>query len=217
MRARGSVSIVMAAALGMGAILAAFVADVTLVSAARGRAQVVADAAALAAVQELVVPTQDPEEVARAYAEEAGARLVSCRCEPGDDEAVVHVEMDVRLPWLGESRTVLGRARAVVTAPEGARGLEPWFVARLGCLFARVQGLSIVSGFRTRAEQARLYREKPRLAAPPGRSMHERGLAADLGFGSAAARTAAHRQASSCGLRFPVSYEPWHIEPAGIP
>jgi LAS superfamily LD-carboxypeptidase LdcB len=89
------------------------------------------------------------------------------------------------------------------------------FAARLSCLIDRVAGLSIVSGFRTRAEQAALHRLKPHLAAPPGHSNHERGLAADLGFASDAARRAAHGRAASCGLEFPMSWEPWHVEPAG--
>jgi hypothetical protein len=45
--------------------------------------------------------------------------------------------------------------------------------------------------------------------------MHELGLAADLGFPTDQAREHAHASAASCGLQFPVDYEPWHIEPLG--
>jgi hypothetical protein len=38
-------------------------------------------------------------------------------------------------------------------------------------------------GFRTHAEQARLHAQKPGLAARPGHSMHEVGLARDLTYG----------------------------------
>jgi hypothetical protein len=204
-------------ALGFAGILAAFGADVARASAARGRAQAVADAAALAAAQELVVPSdRTPEAVAAEYAELGGAGLVACRCDPGGDDVVVTVELDVRLPLVGQTRTVTASARAVVATPSGSEGLRPMFAARLSCLFDRVAGLFIVSGYRTRAEQAALHRLKPHLAAPPGHSNHERGLAADLGFASDASRRTAHRQAASCGLEFPVPYEPWHIEPAGL-
>ena len=211
---RGSVTVIAAAVLAMSAILGALVVDLTLAARTRARAQVVADAAALAAGQELVVPRRDPAEVAREYAESAGATLVSCRCLPGGDDVVVGIALSAELPFLGREVVATAHARAVPVLPGDAAGLQAWFAARLGCLFARVDGLSIVSGFRTRAEQERLWEEKPGLAAPPGRSMHEVGLAADLGFETDAARALAHPAASGCGLRFPVPFEPWHVEPA---
>ncbi|MGH2692004.1 MAG: Rv3654c family TadE-like protein [Actinomycetota bacterium] len=213
---RGSASLVMAAALGLAAILSALSADVSRVATARVRAQTAADAAALAAAQELVAPSStSPAQAAEQYAGRHGAAITECNCDPGSDEALVTVELEVSLPFLGGERTVSAEARAVVEASKMA-GLVPAFAARLGCLFAKVPGLSIVSGFRTHAEQAALHEEKPALAAPPGHSMHELGLAADLGFPSDTARALAHSAAPSCGLEFPVSYEPWHIEPIGI-
>ena len=214
---RGSASLTLTVALAFAASLSAFAADAARASAARARAQVAADAAALAAAQELVVPSdRTPTEVAADYAERNGARLVSCRCDPGGSDVVVTVELEVSLPLLRQTRTVGAAARAVVAIPVGTEGLQPWFTARLACLFARVDGLSIVSGFRTRAQQAALYRRKPGLAAPPGRSNHERGLAADLGYATRATRRAAHAEAGGCGLEFPISYEPWHVEPLGV-
>jgi hypothetical protein len=49
--------------------------------------------------------------------------------------------------------------------------------------------------------------------APPGHSNHNHGLAADLGFGSDAARKWVHDNAAKYGLGFPLSNEDWHIEP----
>ena len=214
---RGSVSIVVVAAVAFGAILAAFSADVTRVVAARARAQTAADAAALAAAQELIAPSvRSPEELAREYAARHGATVVDCDCEAGADEVVVTVRLDVDLPHLDQTRTLQAAARAVVAIPDGTEGLQPHFIARLSCLFARVPGLWIVSGFRTRAEQADLYEEKPDLAAPPGHSNHELGLAADLGYPSGQAQRAAHHEAVGCGLEYPMSYEPWHIEPVEL-
>lgn len=214
MNERGSVTLIVAAALAFAGLIGAFGADVTRAISARGRAQAAADAAALAAAQELLVPSgRSPGEVAAEYAERGGARLESCRCDPAADEIVVSVALDVDLPLLGQLRTVHARARAVVEAPAGTQGLQGWFVARLTCLFNRVAGIRVVSGFRTRAEQARLHRERPDLAAPPGRSMHERGLAADLAFPSRFAELTTHSIADVCGLEFPVNKEPWHVEP----
>lgn len=213
---RGSASLVVAASIGLAGILGALSADLARVAAASTRAQTAADAAALAAAQELVAPSSlSPAEAAEEYAARHGARVTACRCRAGSDEAVVTVELSVSLPFLGGERNVVAEARAVVE-PLGMAGLDPTFAARVSCLFAKVPGLWIVSGFRTQEEQAALHEEKPELAAPPGHSMHELGLAADLGFPSDAARENAHASAASCSLEFPVSYEPWHVEPADL-
>ena len=211
---RGSATLVVAAALGLAAILAALSADLSLAIAARARAQTAADAAALAAAQELIVPSSvSPRRVAEEYAAKHGADITSCECSPGSDDVVVTVAVLIDLPFFGDQRNVTARARAVVE-PEETAGLAPFFMERLQCLFAEVPGISIVSGYRTREEQAALFEEKPGLAAPPGHSMHELGLAADLAFPSDAAQRSAHAAALSCELIFPMSYEPWHVEPA---
>lgn len=205
-----------AAAVGVMAILAVLTADLARVASARTHAQTAADSAALAAAQELITPSgTSPREVAEDYAGRHGARVTECRCDPASDEAVVVVQLPVSLPFLGGERRVQATARAVVE-PAGTAGLDPMLASRLGCLFSKVPGLWIVSGFRTREEQAALYEEKPELAAPPGHSMHELGLAADLGFPSEQARERAHQFAAACGLEFPVSFEPWHAEPVGV-
>jgi uncharacterized membrane protein len=78
MNERGSVTLIVAASLAFAAVIGAFGADVTRAISARGRAQAAADAAALAAAQELLVPSgRSPGEVAAEYAERGGARLES--------------------------------------------------------------------------------------------------------------------------------------------
>lgn len=95
-------------------------------------------------------------------------------------------------------------------------GMNADFVHNLQAAFASIPSGScrVGSGFRSHAEQAALHRQKPGLAAAPGHSNHERGLAADLAcHGGALAWLHAH--ARSFGLTFPMSYEAWHIEPIG--
>lgn len=74
------------------------------------------------------------------------------------------------------------------------------------------------SGYRTYEEQARLYElykaGKGNLAAPPGHSNHNHGLAMDLRGDLEWAHQNAHR----FGLHFPLldQDEPWHVEPIGV-
>jgi septum formation inhibitor MinC len=82
--------------------------------------------------------------------------------------------------------------------------------------------LKINSGFRSTERQAQLWQEAlakygsvteaRKWVAPPGNSQHNKGNAADLGYGSDAARRWAHENAGKFGLSFPLSNENWHIE-----
>jgi secretion/DNA translocation related TadE-like protein len=116
---RGSVSIVVAAAVGMALVVTMGAADVGRALIARSRAEAAADLAALAAAQELAFPSGiDPEAFAADYAVRNGARLVSCSCAEGTSEAVVRVAVPARgflLPIA--DRDVIGIARAVVDLP----------------------------------------------------------------------------------------------------
>jgi secretion/DNA translocation related TadE-like protein len=115
---RGSVSLVLVAAMGLSVILGALIVDVARASGAKARVQSAADAAALAAAQEQILPSgRGPEDVAAEYAERNGAKLVACRCPEGGRATVVVVELHVRLPGLGVTRAVRAAARAVVEGP----------------------------------------------------------------------------------------------------
>jgi uncharacterized membrane protein len=100
----------------MALIVAMGTADVGRALVARTRSEAVADLAALAAAQELAMPSGiDPATVASDFATRNGARLVSCACAPGTSEAIVRVAVTVDgflLPIPG--REVVGVARAVV-------------------------------------------------------------------------------------------------------
>lgn len=114
---------------------------------------------------------------------------------------------------------------AVTALPQSAavvRGLDQQFAENLQKLIKAVPGLTITSGFRTYADQARLYAEKgPGWAAPPGRSNHEKGLAADLAYnGSGRLPAWIHEKGREFGIGFPLANrarnpEAWHAEPLG--
>lgn len=82
--------------------------------------------------------------------------------------------------------------------------------------------IQIYSGYRSPEHQGRLYdaalkkygseAAARKWVAPPGKSQHNHGGAADLRFGSDDARTWAHNNAVDFGLNFRMDYEPWHIE-----
>lgn len=73
-----------------------------------------------------------------------------------------------------------------------------------------VCNLTIGSGYRTYEEQARLYAQKPHLAAPPGQSNH--GNPATGAVDLDGDLDCAHANAGRFGLHFPMDHEPWHIE-----
>ena len=116
---QGSVSVVVAAAVGMALVVTMGAADVGRALIARSRAETVADLAALAAAQELALPSgTEPGVFAADYAGRNGARLESCSCAEGTSEATVRVAVPVRgflLPLA--DRDVIGIARAVVDLP----------------------------------------------------------------------------------------------------
>jgi LAS superfamily LD-carboxypeptidase LdcB len=84
--------------------------------------------------------------------------------------------------------------------------------------------IGVTSGTRSRERQQQLWdaavakygseAAARKWVAPPGSSMHERGMAADLSFGPGG-KEWAHANASRFGLTFPMGHEPWHVEPVG--
>jgi secretion/DNA translocation related TadE-like protein len=116
---RGSVSVLVAAIIAVVVVLALGTADIARVLAVAASAQTAADSSALAAVQELAMPSgRVPADVAGEYAERNGASLVSCECPEESFEAVVTVRMPVgALLLFGDDRLVEAVARAVVDLP----------------------------------------------------------------------------------------------------
>jgi TP901 family phage tail tape measure protein len=109
-------------------------------------------------------------------------------------------------------------ALAAASAGSGAKGLDPKFLANFNQWNAALGNkFSIGSGWRSSKQQAVLYdrwlRRVPgqAQAAPPGRSNHEKGLAIDHVPSTHTARDEA--MAGLFGLKYPMSFEPWHIEP----
>lgn len=86
--------------------------------------------------------------------------------------------------------------------------------------------IRITSGFRSIARQKELFAQAVKergsekaarkWVAPPGKSNHNYGAAADLDIAKPGpAQTWAHANAARFGLTFPMSWEPWHIEIPG--
>ena len=192
-------------------------------SAVRVRAQSAADAAALAAVAESgPYGGGDPEIAATEYSRLNGARLVACACSSGATAMQVEV-------MIGE---VSARARAVIE-PEllepaadmfAATGLDPRFRAAVEQLVAASAGrVHVVSGYRSLREQQVLWTRALQQygsaeaaddwVAPPGHSMHERGLAVDLGGDLALAAALVERL--NLPLWRPLAHEPHHFELVG--
>ena len=99
------------------------------------------------------------------------------------------------------------------------QGLDPEFFNRLGLWNNAAGGRYSVSvGYRSYEEQKRLYDlyksgQRSILAAAPGTSWHQYGKAADL---TPDTNSSDRGRAGSYGLDFPMSFEPWHIQLAGL-
>jgi secretion/DNA translocation related TadE-like protein len=115
-REDGSVSVLSAAIAAAIVMLALCAADLAKALDVAARAQTAADAAALAAAQELAIPgRREPNDLAAEYADRNGAELRSCTCEAGTYEATVIVRVPIGdLIVLGDGRVVDASARAVV-------------------------------------------------------------------------------------------------------
>ncbi len=109
------------------------------------------------------------------------------------------------------------------TSSAQVKGLNRDFNTALQRLIRDSGGkIKVGSGYRSIAQQAVLYDRYKRgvkgqaPAAKPGSSNHNFGLAADLVYqGGMHGPTGkwARANARKYGLVFPMSYEPWHIEP----
>jgi hypothetical protein len=77
------------------------------------------------------------------------------------------------------------------------------------------KSIPVTQAYRSSADQRRLYRQNPRKAAPPGRSLHEFGLAIDIDS-KAANKLDDLGLMKKYGFTRPVSGEHWHVEPIGI-
>jgi hypothetical protein len=205
--------------LGVTLLLASFGIQLGAAATSATRAQTAADAAALAAAAESTVfGNRAPGRAAARMAEMNGARLVECICAAGATAAQIEVVVG------GVERA----ARAVFdpdalgpAAPGSSTGLHPLLRAAVDRLIEASDGARrIISGYRSPAEQARLWAEAvarygdPEIAddwvARPGTSAHERGLAVDLGGDV----ELAVRLVRSLGLPLvrPLDHEPWHFE-----
>lgn len=106
--------------------------------------------------------------------------------------------------------------------PSHVNNLQEDFAGRLNQMLAASEGrITINSGYRSEERQAELFAAAiqkygseaaaRKWVAPPGKSNHNFGLAADLGY-SGDGEQWAHKNAANFGLHFRMSHEPWHIE-----
>lgn len=160
--------------VALACLVAVVVADLGAAAVARGRARAAADAAALAGVVE---GRPGAEAMARAN----GGTLTSFRAEGVTVEVVVEVGAAAAR---ARAEGSAGDATAAVSGGGDREGLAPALVAalhRADDLLGRP--VPVVSGFRSRAEQERLWAARDRNPYPvavPGTSAHERGMAIDV-------------------------------------
>ncbi|MFN2503325.1 MAG: M15 family metallopeptidase [Acidimicrobiales bacterium] len=173
---RGSVTPLVALAMVAAGGTSVLLGRLGEAGVARAGARTAADAAALAGVA-------DGEEAAREVASANGATVLDYQVMGSDTRVVVRLgsaEASAR----ARRRGLEGRGGSGAGAAGSSSGLASAMTAAL----ARAEQLlgepvPITSGFRSSEEQAALYAGRhanPFPVAPPGSSMHERGLAVDV-------------------------------------
>jgi hypothetical protein len=113
------------------------------------------------------------------------------------------------------------------TRPDALSGMNAQFRAALQGLISSApsgirQQLQVFSGYRSPTKQAELYNRAlqkygspeaaRRWVAPPNKSQHNKGMAADLKYLSPQAMKWVRENAPAHGLSFPLRNEPWHVE-----
>jgi len=168
---RGQVVPLVAALLVIIALLVLGLARLGRGAVSRAQARTAADAAALAGAVE-------GQQAAEDVAEANGARLESF----SQVGAVAQVTVS-----LGDARAT-ARAEALAPIGDGGSGGQQGLAPAMRAAIARAEQLlgrpiPITSGWRSRAEQEALWRNRgsnPYPVARPGTSLHERGLAIDV-------------------------------------
>jgi hypothetical protein len=102
-------------------------------------------------------------------------------------------------------------------ATQGLKKLNPEFANAINSAtldYKNETGKQVPLGdsYRSIAAQIQARKNKPGLAAKPGRSMHNYGLAVDINSAEAN-KMSSDGTLGKYGLYRPMSYEPWHVEP----
>ncbi len=210
-------------AVVLSLMLALFCGELGRAASLKARAQLAADSAALAAAAESgPYGAGKPESVARRYATANDASLLDCRCVAGSTAVQVSVEVD---GVIADARAVFDPALLAPATLDGeVSGLHPSLKKALDALVAASNGsIQLVSGYRSHDRQQRLWNDAlarygsaeaaDDWVAPPGHSMHEKGLAVDLGGDLELAAELVRRL--DLPLWRPMDHEPWHFELIG--
>lgn len=212
--------ILSAIAVSLSLLLATFATDIADASATKARAQVAADAAALAAVAESsVIGSGAHRIVAAHFAKANDATLLECLCEPGSTAVQVRVSVD---GVVADARAVFDPSKVMpLQMAFDGEGLHPLLANAVDRLIAASHGrVHVVSGRRSTSKQAILWADAVTRygsaeaaddwVARPGTSMHEKGLAVDLGGDLGVA--VAIIENLDLPLVRPMAHEPWHFE-----
>lgn len=153
------------------------------------------------------------------FADANGATLQECLCEPGATAVQVRVAVQ---GVVADARAVFDPAEVMPAAIsfDGQR-LHPLLARAVDRLISASGGaVHVVSGFRSSDRQATLWADAVARyetaeaaddwVARPGTSMHEKGLAVDLGGNVEVAASIAENL--GLPLHRPMAHEPWHFE-----
>jgi D-alanyl-D-alanine carboxypeptidase len=180
-----------------------------------------------AAVQRIAAAKAAHNEAARALAVRQAAVLAADEADIPVPAAQCGADSDGPFPagpWGGYADGFIPSSQ--LCAITGGGRLRPDAAAAFNAMsaaYARTfgSGLCVSDSYRSYSQQARVFRQRPSLAAVPGTSNHGWGLAVDLGCGVQSSRSAQYRwmtaNAGKFGWVHPAwafhdPFEPWHWE-----
>lgn len=212
--------VVGAIATSLALLLADLSVQIAGTSTLKARAQLAADAAALAAVAESgPYGKGEHEREAARFADANGAELLDCLCAPGATAVQVRVAVE---GVVADARAVFDPTEVMpATIAFAGDGLHPVLARAVDRVIAASGGsVHVVSGFRSSEKQAILWADAVARygtaeaaddwVARPGTSMHEKGLAVDLGGNLEMAADIVDNL--GLPLHRPLAHEPWHFE-----
>lgn len=169
---------------------------------------------------------QDPSAIKNANmsASKVGVDHEEAPANDSDAQTVNKEQINISIPKIAKGAVLEGlRAKQFIKLAKPSVDIDNLHPALAKRLFGMIEeygtltgnSVQINEGFRSYETQAALHKKMPDKAAPPGSSLHEKGLAVDMNTGDLDAMDKMGLM-KKYGFTRPIGGETWHAEPSGL-